>query len=86
MTVNKRDDMVLISFLFSDESRQMHRPAVVPNSPVYHRDRQEVVVAAVAGIVDRLLFGDHLLGWGYGARYIPLFPGSRLHLAQACYG
>jgi mRNA interferase MazF len=64
MTAYKRGDMVLVSFVFSDESGSKHRPAVVLSSPAYHRNRQEIVVAAVTSNVDRVLFGDHLLaGW-----------------------
>lgn len=64
MTAYKRGDMVLVSFLFSDESGLKHRPAVVLSLPAYHRNRQEVVVAAVTSNADRVLFGDHLLaGW-----------------------
>ena len=64
MIAYKRGDMVLVSFLFSDESGLKHRPAVVLSSPAYHRNRKEIVVAAVTSNVDRVFFGDHLLaGW-----------------------
>ncbi len=64
MTGYKRGDMVLVSFMFSDESGLKHRPAVVLSSPAYHQNRKEIVVAAVTSNVDRVLFGDHLLaGW-----------------------
>jgi mRNA interferase MazF len=64
MTAYKRGDMVLVSFLFSDESGLKHRPAVVISSPTYHRGRKEMIVAAVTSNIDRLLFGDYLLaGW-----------------------
>jgi mRNA-degrading endonuclease toxin of MazEF toxin-antitoxin module len=62
MTAYKRGDMVLVAFLFSDESGLKHRLAVVLSSQAYHRNRKEVVVAAVTSNVDRVLFGDHLLG------------------------
>jgi mRNA interferase MazF len=64
MTAYKRGDMVLVRFLFSDESGLKHRPAVVISSPIYNRSRQEIVVAAVTSNIDRMLFGDYLLsGW-----------------------
>ena len=64
MIAYKRGDMLLVSFLFYDESGLRHRPAVVLSSPAYHRNRKEIVVAAVTSNVDRVLFGDHLLaGW-----------------------
>ena len=64
MTVYKRGDMVLVGFLFSEESGLKQRPAVVLSSPGYDRHRKEIVVAAVTSNVDLVLFGDHLwAGW-----------------------
>jgi mRNA interferase MazF len=64
MTAYKRGDIVLVNFLFSDESGPKHRPVVVISSPIYHRSRQEIVVASVTSNIDRMLFGDCLLaGW-----------------------
>lgn len=57
----KRGDVVLVGFMFSDESGWKHRPAVVLSSSAFHASRQEVIVAAVTSNVQRLLFGDHLL-------------------------
>lgn len=61
MTACSRGDVVLIGFVFSDESGKKLRPAVVISSPAYHRGRQEVVVAAITSNVRRRLFGDHLV-------------------------
>ena len=61
MTAYSRGDIVLVGLVFSDESGKKLRPAVVISSPVYHRARQEVVVAAITSNVRRRLFGDHLL-------------------------
>lgn len=61
MTACSRGDVVLIGFVFSDESGKKLRPAVVISSPAYHRGRQEVVVAAITSNVRRRLFGDHLI-------------------------
>jgi mRNA-degrading endonuclease toxin of MazEF toxin-antitoxin module len=64
MTGCKRGDVVLVGFLFADESGWKHRPAVVVSSSAYHRSRQEVIVAAVTSNVSRVLYGDHALaGW-----------------------
>jgi mRNA interferase MazF len=57
-----RGDVVLINFIFSDESRGKLCPAVVVSSNDYHRGRKEVIIAAITSQVDRLLFGDHLIG------------------------
>jgi mRNA-degrading endonuclease toxin of MazEF toxin-antitoxin module len=56
-----RGDVVLIGFVFADESGKKVRPAVVVSSPGYHRNRQEVIVAAITSNVGRRLFGDHLI-------------------------
>jgi len=64
MTAYRRGDMVLVSFLFADESGFKHRPALVLSSRAYHQNRQEIILAAVTSNVDRVLFGDHILaGW-----------------------
>jgi len=57
----RRGDVVLVGFMFADESGWKHRPAVVLSSAAYHSSRQELIVAAVSSNIQRLLFGDHLL-------------------------
>jgi len=47
MIACNRGDVVLVGFVFSDESGKKVRPAVVISSPDYHRARQEVVVNQV---------------------------------------
>jgi mRNA interferase MazF len=59
MTVCKRGDVVLVGFVFSDESGTKLRPAVVISSSAYHRGRREVVVAAITSNLRRRLVGDH---------------------------
>jgi mRNA interferase MazF len=61
MTAYSRGDVVLVGFVFSDETGRKLRPAVVISAPAYQRARQEVVVAAVTSNVRRRLFGDHLI-------------------------
>lgn len=72
MTVYNRSDVVLVGFVFSDESGKKLRPAVVISSPAYNRARQEVIVAAITSNVRRRLFGDHLIANWKGAGL--LFP------------
>jgi mRNA interferase MazF len=56
--------VVLVGFRFADESGLKYRPAVVLSSRACHRNRQEVIVAAVTSNIRRTLFGDYLLaGW-----------------------
>ena len=59
MTAYKRGDVVLVGFVFADESGRKLRPAVVISSPGYHRARHEVIVAAITSNIRRRLFGDH---------------------------
>jgi mRNA interferase MazF len=61
MTAYNRGDVVLVSFVFSDESGKKIRPAVVISSAAYNRARQEVIVAAITSNVRRRLFGDYLM-------------------------
>jgi mRNA interferase MazF len=61
MTACSRGDVVLVGFVFSDESGRKHRPAVVISSSTYHRARHEVIVVAITSNVRRRLFGDHLI-------------------------
>ncbi len=72
MTAYNRGDVVLVGFVFSDESGKKLRPAVIISSPAYHRARREVVVAAITSNVKRRLFGDRLIADWKGAGL--LFP------------
>jgi mRNA-degrading endonuclease toxin of MazEF toxin-antitoxin module len=57
MTVYSRGDIVLVGFVFSDESTKKLRPAVVISSVAYNRSRQEIIVAAITSNTRRRLFG-----------------------------
>jgi mRNA-degrading endonuclease toxin of MazEF toxin-antitoxin module len=59
MTACRRGDVVLVRFVFSDESGAKLRPGVVVSAPAYHRVRREVIIAAVTSNVERRLFGEH---------------------------
>ena len=61
MTAYSRGEVVLVGFVFSDESGRKLRPVVVISSPAYQRARQEVVVVAISSTVRRRLFGDHAI-------------------------
>ena len=64
MTGYKRGDVVLVRFIFSDETGERQRPAVIVSSDAYHGSRQEAIIAAITGRTDRILVGDHLIsGW-----------------------
>lgn len=72
MTAYSRGDVVLVGFVFSDESGRKLRPAVVISAPAYQRAREEVIVAAITGNIRRRLFGDHQIAEWRGAGL--LFP------------
>ena len=60
----KRGDVVLVRFIFSDESGAKRRPAVIISTVDYHQSRQEAIMAAITSNVDRLLTGDvQIAGW-----------------------
>jgi len=61
MTAFNRGDVVLVGFVFADESGRKLRPAVVLSTRAYQRGRQGVIVAAITSNVRRRLFGDHLI-------------------------
>ena len=72
MTAFSRGDVVLVGFVFSDESGKKVRPALVLSSPGYHRGRQEVVVAAISSNIRPRVFGDLAIADWKGAGL--LFP------------
>lgn len=64
MTAHSRGDVVLVGFVFAEGTGKKLRPAVIISTASYHRQRQEVIVAAITSNVTRRLFGDHLIeGW-----------------------
>ena len=72
MTGCSRGDVVLVGFVFTDETDVRRRPAVIVSSDTYHRERQEAIIAAITSRTDRLLVGDHLINDWRGAGL--LFP------------
>jgi len=59
MTRYKRGDVILVSFIFSDEAGAKRRPAVVISSESYNQKRQEVIISAITSRTDRILIGDY---------------------------
>lgn len=72
MTEYSRGDVVLVSFIFTDETGVRRRPAVVVSSDAYHGGRQEAIITAITSRTDRTLIGDHLISDWRGAGL--LFP------------
>lgn len=64
MTGYEQGDIVLVRFVFADETGAKRRPAVIISASNYHHGRQEAIIAAITSNVGRLLVGDHLIaGW-----------------------
>ena len=64
MTGFKRGDVVLVPFVFTDESGIKKRPAVIVSSDECNSARGEAVIAAITGRTDRILIGDYpISGW-----------------------
>ena len=63
MTVYNRGDVVLISFVFADETGAKQRPAVIISSDTYHQQRQEAIISAITSKTDLILVGDHLISY-----------------------
>lgn len=64
MTGYSRGDVVLVGFVFTDETGVRRRPAVIISSEAYHQGRQETIIVAITSRTDRVLVGDHSIsGW-----------------------
>ena len=61
MTGFSRGDVLLVNFIFADETGTKHRPAVIISSQAYHTGRAEVVIAAITSRIDRVKVGDHII-------------------------
>ena len=61
MTAYKRGDVVLVTFVFADETGVKLRPAVIVSSEAYHSGRDEVIIEAISSRTDRILLGNYLI-------------------------
>jgi len=61
MTSYRRGDVVLVRFIFTNESGAKHRPVLIISTDAYHQGRQEAIVAAITSNISRLLVGDYLV-------------------------
>ena len=61
MTKYSRGDIVLVNFIFADESGTKRRPAFIVSTNRYNSGRDEAVAGAITSRTERLLFGDHLI-------------------------
>ncbi len=64
MTNYKQQDIILVDFGFSEETGSKKRPALIISSNNYHKNRHEVIIAAITSNIRRVLFGDTKIdGW-----------------------
>lgn len=61
MTSYKRGDIVLVGFIFSDETGAKQRPALIVSADTYNNARQEIIISAITSRTDRILTGDYLV-------------------------
>ena len=60
-TEYKRGDIVLVNFVFAEETGSKRRPVLILSSNCYMEERQDVIVLAITSNTLRLLVGDHLM-------------------------
>ena len=58
MTNYKCGDIVLTKVIFSEGEGVKRRPALVVSSDRYHKNRQEIIIAAITSNIYRSLTGD----------------------------
>lgn len=62
MTDYNFGDVVLVPFPFTDQTITKKRPAVVVSSPVYHRERPDIILMAVTSQMrPSALFGEVII-------------------------
>jgi len=72
MTGYSRGDVILVGFVFTDETGVRQRPAVIVSSNAYHSGREEVIITAITSRTDRVLVGDHLIShWREAGLLLP---------------
>ena len=60
-TEYKRGDIVLVNFVFAEETGSKRRPVLILSSNRYMEESQDVIVSAITSNTLRLLVGDHLM-------------------------
>ena len=59
MTSFSRGDVVLVKFVFADETGVKQRPGLIVSTNRYHQGRRETILAAITSNVGRLLVGGY---------------------------
>ena len=56
-----RGDVVLVNFVYSEETGTKRRPVLLLSTEAYHNGRQEAIVAAITSNTHRISTGDTLV-------------------------
>ena len=51
----------MVNFIFSDESGVKKRPGLVISSNQFNNKRDELIIVAITGQIEKLRFGDYLV-------------------------
>ena len=60
-TIYSRGDIVLVNFVFAEETGGKRRPVLLLSADKYMNGSQEVVVSAITSNTRRILVGDYLM-------------------------
>ena len=73
----KQKDIALVDFGFSEGAGSKKRPVLIISSDSYHKNRKEVIAAAITSNIERILFADtRIADWkGAGLLYPSLVTG-----------
>ncbi|MBN2143805.1 MAG: type II toxin-antitoxin system PemK/MazF family toxin [Candidatus Aureabacteria bacterium] len=64
MTHYKIGDVVLVGFVFSEQTGKKQRPAAVISCESYNKSRQEIIIAGITSNIHRKLKGEiHIRHW-----------------------
>jgi mRNA interferase MazF len=68
----EQGDVILVRFVYADETGAKRRPAVILSTDSYQQGRQEAIIAAITSNVQHLLVGDHRVeGWQQAGLLFP---------------
>jgi mRNA interferase MazF len=68
-------DVVLVSFLFTDQTQRKNRPAVIVSSEAYHRERSDLILIALTSQPrPQAALGEAaLIDWREAGLHVPCF-------------
>ena len=57
----KPGDVILTEVIFAERNETKKRPALILCASNYHKNRQDIIIAAITSNISRVLYGDTLL-------------------------